>query len=72
MQKGGGIETENPRQSGADRGFLQVNLAIPYQRLVAADGRLTLAGVKTSADLVQSGNARVDRDGDNTGRGMLG
>jgi|GEM_PF-7016236 len=31
-----------------------------------------LAGVKTSADLVQSGNARVDRDGDNTGRGVLG
>ena len=39
---------------------------------VAADGRLTLAGVKTSADLVQSGNARGDRDGDNTGRGVLG
>ena len=36
------------------------------------DGRLTHAGVKTSADLMQSGNARGDRDGDNTGRGMIG
>jgi hypothetical protein len=35
-------------------------------------GRLTFAGVKTSADLVQSGNARGARDGDNTGRGVLG
>ena len=43
-----------------------------FSDVVAADRRLTLAGVKTSADLVQSGNARVDRDGDNTGRGMLG
>ena len=34
--------------------------------------RLTLAGVETSTDMVLSGNARLDRVGDNTESGALG